>query len=50
MNATSNEDTLERKASRLRANKMIANNFRNMVRMSLPICLAQKAKPSLKRK
>ncbi|QNM85095.1 alpha/beta hydrolase [Polaribacter pectinis] len=34
MNSTSNEDDEERKNLRLRANKMIQNNFTNMVRMS----------------
>ena len=44
MNATSNEDTLERKALRLRANKMIANNFRNMVRMSFTNLFGEKSR------
>jgi pimeloyl-ACP methyl ester carboxylesterase len=34
MNATSNEDDGERRTLRTRANKMIQNNFTNMVRMS----------------
>ena len=34
MNATSNEDDDDRKTLRTRANKMIQNNFTNMVRMS----------------
>ncbi|EAR13655.1 hydrolase, alpha/beta fold family protein [Polaribacter irgensii 23-P] len=34
MNATSNADDDERKALRLRANKMIPNNFLNIIRMS----------------
>jgi pimeloyl-ACP methyl ester carboxylesterase len=34
MNATSNEDATARKVLRLRANKMIQDNFTNMVRMS----------------
>ena len=48
MNATSNEDTLERKALRLRANKMIANNFRNMVRMSFTNLFGPKSKTIFK--
>ena len=48
MNATSNEDTLERKALRLRANKMIANNFRNMVRMSFANLFGPKSKTIFK--
>ena len=34
MNSTSNEDDTERKALRLRANKMIQSNFTNIIRMS----------------
>lgn len=34
MNSTSNEDDNDRKALRIRANKMIQNNFTNMVTMS----------------
>ncbi|WP_439130165.1 alpha/beta fold hydrolase [Polaribacter sp.] len=34
LNSTSNEDSEERKKLRFRANKMIQNNFTNMVRMS----------------
>lgn len=34
MNSTSNEDDNNRKALRIRANKMIQNNFTNMVKMS----------------
>ena len=49
MNATSNEDTLERKALRLRANKMIANNFRNMVRMSFANLFGPKSKTIFKK-
>ena len=48
MNATSNEDTAERKALRLRANKMIANNFRNMVRMSFANLFGPKSKTIFK--
>ena len=49
MNATSNEDTAERKALRLRANKMIANNFRNMVRMSFANLFGPKSKTIFKK-
>lgn len=48
MNATSNEDTAERKALRLRANKMIANNFTNMVRMSFANLFDPKSKTIFK--
>jgi pimeloyl-ACP methyl ester carboxylesterase len=48
MNATSNEDTSERKALRLRANKMIANNFRNVVRMSFANLFGPKSKTIFK--
>ena len=48
MNATSNEDTAERKALRLRANKMITNNFRNMVRMSFANLFGPKSKTIFK--
>lgn len=34
LNSTSNEDDEERKALRIRANKMVQNNFENLVRMS----------------
>ena len=49
MNATSNEDTAERKALRLRANKMITNNFRNMVRMSFANLFGPKSKTIFKK-
>ena len=49
MNATSNEDTSERKALRLRANKMITNNFRNMVRMSFANLFGPKSKTIFKK-
>ena len=35
MNSTSNEDNEERKKLRTRANKMIKNNFENMIKMSV---------------
>ena len=49
MNATSNEDTSERKALRLRANKMITSNFRNMVRMSFANLFGPKSKTIFKK-
>ena len=49
MNATSNEDTAERKALRLRANKMITSNFRNMVRMSFANLFGPKSKTIFKK-
>ena len=49
MNATSNEDTLERKALRLRANKMITSNFRNMMRMSFSNLFGPKSKTIFKK-
>lgn len=44
MNSTSNEDDDERKTLRLRANKMIQNNFTNMVRMSFANLFGEKSK------
>jgi pimeloyl-ACP methyl ester carboxylesterase len=49
MNATSNEDTSERKALRLRANKMITSNFTNMVRMSFANLFGPKSKTFFKK-
>ena len=49
MNATSNEDTAERKALRLRANKMITSNFTNMVRMSFANLFGPKSKTIFKK-
>ena len=49
MNATSNEDTAARKALRLRANKMITSNFRNMVRMSFANLFGPKSKTIFKK-
>ena len=49
MNATSNEDTSERKALRLRANKMITSNFRNMVRISFANLFGPKSKTFFKK-
>ena len=49
MNATSNEDTSERKALRVRANKMITSNFRNMVRMSFANLFGPKSKTIFKK-
>ncbi len=48
MNATSNEDNSERKSLRLRANKMISNNFTNMVRMSFANLFGPKSKTIFK--
>jgi len=48
MNATSNEDTLERKALRLRANKMIQSNFTNIIRMSFANLFGPGSKTILK--
>tara|TARA_B110000091_G_scaffold75932_1_gene83631 strand:+ start:626 stop:1414 length:789 start_codon:yes stop_codon:yes gene_type:complete len=48
VNATSNEDTSERKALRLRANKMVTNNFRNMVRLSFANLFGPKSKTIFK--
>lgn len=44
LNSTSNEDNAERKILRLRANKMIKNNFTNMVRMSFANLFGKKSK------
>ena len=44
MNSTSNDDDDERKTLRLRANKMIQNNFTNMVRMSFANLFGEKSK------
>ena len=44
MNSTSNEDDDERITLRLRANKMIQNNFTNMVRMSFANLFGEKSK------
>ena len=49
MNATSNEDTAARKALRLRANKMITSNFRNMVRISFANLFGPKSKTIFKK-
>ena len=48
INATSNEDTAERKTLRLRANKIIAKNFTNMVRMSFANLFGQASKTVFK--
>jgi len=48
INATSNEDTAERKTLRLRANKIIAKNFINMVRMSFTNLFGQVSKTVFK--
>tara|TARA_R110002126_G_C10489807_1_gene503468 strand:+ start:16828 stop:17622 length:795 start_codon:yes stop_codon:yes gene_type:complete len=44
MNSTSNEDDVERKKLRLRANTMIQKNFTNMVRMSFANLFEPKSK------
>ena len=44
MNSTSNEDDAERKALRIRANKMIQSNFANMVRMSFTNLFGEKSR------
>jgi pimeloyl-ACP methyl ester carboxylesterase len=44
MNSTSIEDDAERKTLRLRANKMIQNNFENMVRMSFTNLFGEKSR------
>ena len=48
LNSTSNEDDAERKVLRLRANKMIQNNFTNMVRMSFANLFDEKSKITFK--
>jgi pimeloyl-ACP methyl ester carboxylesterase len=48
MNSTSNEDETERKALRLRANKMIQSNFTNIVRMSFANLFGPRSKTILK--
>lgn len=49
MNSTSNEDDDERKALRVRANKMIQTNFTNMVRMSFANLFGPKSKEIYKK-
>ncbi|WP_299057714.1 alpha/beta hydrolase [uncultured Polaribacter sp.] len=44
LNATSNEDDAERKQLRVRANKMIVNNFKQMVNMSFANLFASESK------
>ena len=48
MNSTSNEDDAERKKLRTRANKMIKDNFVNMVRMSFTNLFDEKSKELFK--
>jgi pimeloyl-ACP methyl ester carboxylesterase len=48
MNSTSNEDDTERKALRLRANKMIQSNFTNIIRMSFTNLFGPRSKTILK--
>ncbi|QOD59860.1 alpha/beta hydrolase [Polaribacter haliotis] len=49
MNSTSNEDDVERKNLRLRANKMIQNNFTNMVRMSFSNLFGEESRTKFKK-
>ena len=44
VNSTSNEDSKDRKNLRIRANKMIQNNFTNMVRMSFSNLFGEESK------
>ena len=48
MNSTSVEDDEERKLIRIRANKMIQNNFTNIVRMSFANLFGEKSKTTFK--
>jgi pimeloyl-ACP methyl ester carboxylesterase len=48
MNSTSNEDDEELKTRRLRANKMVQNNFTNMVRMSFTNLFGEKSRIAFK--
>ena len=48
LNSTSNEDSEERKKLRFRANKMIQNNFTNMVRMSFVNLFGEESRKTFK--
>lgn len=48
LNSTSEEDSKERKKLRIRANKMIRNNFKNMVRMSFANLFGENSKTTFK--
>ena len=48
VNSTSNEDSKDRKNLRIRANKMIQNNFTNMVRMSFSNLFTPESKAKYK--
>ena len=50
MNSTSNEDNHERKELRARANKMVQNNFTNMVRMSFSNLFGEQSRAIFKNK